>query len=65
MIRLSPAKKMMDRADADKLPADHPLRLRAAELVKAQTNYDSPRVYMNVWNRAFRAWHAYTGEDFS
>jgi len=65
MTRLSPAEKMVARADADRLPAEHPMRLRAAELAEAKKNYLNPRAYMHVWQRAFDTWHSYTGETFS
>jgi hypothetical protein len=65
MIRLTPSQKMTAHADEHKMPADHPMRLRATELAEAQKNYISPRAYMTVWKRAFDIWSKHTGQGFS
>lgn len=52
--------KMRARADADGLPADHALRVRADELDAADT--EQPKQLLGRWARARRAWHEYTGE---
>ena len=53
--------RMRARADADGLPADHPLRVRADELDAADA--ENPRQLLGRWARARRAWSDYTGED--
>lgn len=54
--------KMRARADADGLPADHPLRMRADELDAADA--ENPRQLLGRWARARRAWSDYTGEEW-
>lgn len=53
--------KMRARADADGLPADHPLRVRADELDAADVS--NTRQLLGRWARARRAWSDYTGEE--
>ena len=52
--------RMRARADADDLPADHPLRVRAAELDAVDP--ENPRQLLGRWARARRTWSDYTGE---
>lgn len=55
-------------ADADGLPADHPLRVMAEALERAAAGRASepPTVqapdFLGAWARARRAWCDYTGE---
>ena len=53
--------RMRARADADSLPADHPLRVRADELDAADA--ENPRQLLGRWARARWAWSDYTGEE--
>lgn len=58
---------MIARADADGLPADHPLRVTAAALDDAAADRSSEppevraRMFVGAWARARRAWCNYTG----
>lgn len=62
------AEKMLARADADGLPPDHQLRLRAVAFDDAVRGfYGEPQTYdvrrfLGCWARARRAWCDYTGE---
>lgn len=62
------AKKMLARADADSLPADHALRLNAAAFEQAAAGFFGETQTVNVmqfmghWARARRAWCDYSGE---
>jgi hypothetical protein len=62
------ATKMAGRADADSLPGDHDLRIKAAQFDEAAVGYAScPQTcdvkrFMGYWARARRAWSEYTGE---
>lgn len=55
--------RMRARADADGLPADHPLRVRADELDAADA--ENARQLVGRWARARRAWSDHTGEEWS
>lgn len=63
------AKKMIDRADKDVLPADHPMRIQAHDFDAACKGYlSSPQtvkvgVFFGCWSRARKTWCAYTGEQ--
>lgn len=60
--------RMLARANKDKLPADHPLRMLAAQFnVAADGFYGDPQTvtikqFMGYWARARRAWSDYSGE---
>ena len=54
--------RMIARADADVLPADHELRVRAQLLRDAVNNEDDAMKLLGAWARARRVWCAYTGE---
>lgn len=62
------AKDMVARADADGLPADHDLRLKAQAFDEACAGfYATPQTrdvknFVGHWARARRAWCDYTGE---
>lgn len=61
-------KKMVARADRDKLPENHPLRTLAAEFDDASAKYlANPqkmgvRAFMGFWARARKAWCQHTGD---
>jgi hypothetical protein len=63
------ARKMRARADKDKLPGDHLLRVRADEFDQASLKYLAQpqqmavRAFMGFWGRARRTWCDYTGES--
>ena len=63
------APRMIAKADADHLGADHPLRTLAAELDEATRRFFSVpqtcdvRRFVSCWARARRAWCEYTGES--
>ena len=60
--------KMIARADADGLPADHELRVLAGQFDAATDGfYATPQTvtvqgFMGAWARARKAWCAYSGE---
>lgn len=62
------AEKMLARADADRLPPDHRLRVRAVEFDRAAKGYFADpqtvpvKPFFGAWARARRAWCDYTGE---
>jgi hypothetical protein len=62
------AKRMVARADADGLGADHQLRDLATKFEAAAVGfYSEPQTvtvksFMGAWARARRAWCNYTGE---
>ena len=62
------SQKMIARADADGLPADHELRRLASEFDEATAGYwgeertVTPKHFMGCWARARKAWSAYSGE---
>jgi hypothetical protein len=62
------AKIMVARADADKLPPDHDLRIKAAAFDEAVAGfYGTPQTYdvkrfMGHWARARKCWCDYSGE---
>ncbi len=62
------AKDMRERADADKLPPEHELRILADTFDEVAAGYwgdpqtQSVKQFMGAWARARRAWCAYTGE---
>jgi hypothetical protein len=62
------AEKMVARADADGLPADHELRTLAAKFDEAATGfYSVPQTktvqqFMGHWARARQYWCKYSGE---
>lgn len=62
------AKKMVARADRDKLPENHPMRTRAAEFDDATQKYLATpqkmgvRAFMGFWARARKAWCNHTGD---
>jgi hypothetical protein len=62
------ADRMRNRADNDKLPADHPMRkLADAFDVDSHGYLSHPQVvkvdvFMDTWRRARQAWCDYTGE---
>jgi hypothetical protein len=62
------AEKMRLRADADKLPADHALRIKADAFEEAcKGYYATPQTvtvgkFMGCWARARSAWCEYSGE---
>ena len=68
MADTSLAIKMLARADADGLAAEHDLRMRAAAFDEAAKGfYGDPQTcdvkrFMGHWARARRAWCDYTGE---
>jgi len=61
--------KMRARADADGLPADHPLRTEADAFDAATDGFfGTPQTvlvpkYMGTWARARRVWCEYSGEQ--
>ncbi|QTZ82401.1 hypothetical protein [Xanthomonas phage Olaya] len=61
-------RQMLARADADALPADHELRVKAQAFDQAAVGfYAQPqttdvRTFMGHWARARRCWSDYTGE---
>lgn len=59
--------KMIARADADKLPSDHELRVKALAFNNAAKSYyiDAScdvKTFMGHWARARRVWCDYSGE---
>jgi len=62
--RKSLPERMTEKADADKLPADHPMRIKAAELdavINTPGTFDVKAI-LGTWSRARRCWSEYTGE---
>ncbi len=64
------ARKMFERAQADFLPFEHPMRAKARELCEcARRRFDCypPEITAGAWVdafiRAYAAWRVYTGED--
>jgi len=55
------AKMMVSRAEADGLPPEHQVRVRAEELEQLAPDDDAKRI-LGRWARARRAWSDYTGE---
>lgn len=61
--------RMIARADADGLPADHELRVKGAAFSEAAAGfYADPQTvnvkqFMGHWARARSLWCAYTGES--
>jgi len=64
--------RMVERADKDNLPADHPLRIRAKELEGAIEVYPRHHIpkssmalhfFIGAWARARKVWCEYTGEE--
>jgi hypothetical protein len=53
--------RMIEVAERDRLPVDHPLRLLAKEFNEAVESGDSRRL-LGSWAKARRAWCDYTGE---
>jgi len=62
--RKSLPERMTERADADKLPADHPMRIKAVELDAVVNNPDAfnAKTLFDTWSRARQCWSEYTGE---
>lgn len=62
------AEKMIARADTDHIPADHEMRTKASAFDQAAKGYyNSPqtvdvKAFVGCWERARKAWCAYTGE---
>ena len=62
------AKTMLDCADADRLPIDHPVRTTTeAFTARAYQYFDEPQrctvqQFIGAWARARRTWHEYSGE---
>lgn len=60
------ANQMINRANEDDLPADHPMRVLAAEFEQRVVDYINhnctPKTFMGAWARARRCWSDYTGE---
>jgi len=60
--------KMIARADADGLPADHEMRIKGKAFSEAATGfYGHPQTvsvkqFMGCWARARRLWSEYSGE---
>ena len=54
--------RMVERADRDKLPADHELRTLAADLKRVVEKCEGPAVLVPIWAKARRRWCSYTGE---
>lgn len=60
--------KMHNRAQRDRLPADHPMRTAAVQFAKACAGYFAePKTvecpeFLRAWTRARLAWCKYTGE---
>jgi len=60
--------QMRLRADADRLPETHPMRLLATAFDEATQGFDAKpkttdfRTFLSAWARARRAWCYYTGE---
>lgn len=62
--------RMIERADADRLPADHRLRVLAKALEAVETahiqgpgpNEATAKSMLGAWARARRVWCEYTGE---
>lgn len=63
------SQKVLDRCDKDKLPADHPLRVKAIKFTEKATGYLSPEKTATVlelvssWARLRTEWKKYSGED--
>ncbi|MBT2772940.1 peptidylprolyl isomerase [Halomonas sp. ISL-60] len=61
-------RKMVERAEADALAADHELRTLADEFESAAVGFSadkqtvSAKGLLGAWARATRAWSEYTGE---
>ena len=53
--------RMIEVAERDRLPGDHPLRILAEKFNEAVESGDSRRL-LGSWARARRAWCNYTGE---
>jgi hypothetical protein len=55
--------EMFEIADRDKLPGDHPMRIKAAELKEAVGGKEmpTPKHLLGAWARARRAYCDYTG----
>jgi hypothetical protein len=69
-IVLRLVRRMLERARADCLLPDHPMKVRAKELHAAyvgrflvQPPDCSIPAYIDAFIRAYAAWHAHTGED--
>lgn len=62
------ARRMVERADLDQLPADHALRVKAQTFEDAAKGYFGSRKtvtvkqFLGAWARARKAWCAYTKE---
>jgi hypothetical protein len=62
------SRRMRNRADNDKLPADHAMRTTAEAWDTASDGYFavpqqvSTRAFVGAWARARRVWCDYTGE---
>ena len=62
--------RMLERADADGLPASHPLRVLSQSLEEATIGYFSEppthtvAQFVGSWARAHTAWCQYTGETW-
>lgn len=62
------AQQMLARADADGLPADHELRVKAVSFELAAQGFYAEqqtmdvRTFMGHWARARRCWSDYSGE---
>jgi hypothetical protein len=55
--------EMLEITDRDKLPDDHPMRIRATELKEVVEGKEapSPKCLLGAWARARRAYCDYTG----
>ncbi|GAB3021423.1 hypothetical protein [Bowmanella dokdonensis] len=56
------AKKMLQRANQDRLAEDHPLRIHANALAKLDPDTATAKQVLGHWARAKKAWCEYTGE---
>lgn len=70
MMKTNLAKKMIARANADALPAEHDLRKLALEFENAAKGYyTKPQTvsadsFLGTFARAWKSWSAYSGESF-
>ena len=55
------AKQMVERAEMDGIPSDHPLRVYAEEIDEVTHDHGVKRL-LGRWARARKAWSDYSGE---
>lgn len=62
------AARMRERADADRLPQDHPMRAAAAQFDEDTRDYFATpqrltmKEFLDAWRACRRVWCLYTGE---